>query len=423
MKIKEAFNIGEGHGRLWFMSDLHYNHANVIKFNKRPFETVEEMNEYIEEELAVKVQHNDVIFDMGDLFWRTSENKMKDVIKLAGPKEWYKILGNHDKYDVYKKSYIGSMFTQIADLMDINVNYLGKNYKLMLCHYPMISWYQKSRGSFGIFGHCVDEETEILTLNGWKKHNEIALGDKIYSYNSQTEKLEETTIDYIIKYEDYVGDYYLFESSRMSMCVTDDHVIARLSTYDENGRYSYLEDLAKNIFTKNKSGIRLIRSFELEIPKKGVDLTDDELRLYIALAADGTVANSSLGRFRFKKLRKVEYVEQLLERMNLKYSKNTTKNGMININFTIPNKILKNWNIKGLDDKLLEANRDQCWIILDTYANTDGTRVRDSFSIYTSKLKEVDLLQQILLINGFSARKYTRVIKKFLVMGINYFGA
>lgn len=82
---------------------------------------------------------------------------------------------------------------------------------------------------------------------------------------------------------------------------------------------------------------------------------------------------------------------------------------MININFTIPNKILKNWNIKGLDDKLLEANRDQCWIILDTYANTDGTRVRDSFSIYTSKLKEVDLLQQILLINGFSARKYTRV--------------
>lgn len=154
MKIKEAFNTGEGHGRLWFMSDLHYNHANVIKFNKRPFETVEEMNEYIEEELAVKVQHNDVIFDMGDLFWRTSENKMKDVIKLAGPKEWYKILGNHDKYDVYKKSYIGSMFTQIADLMDINVNYLGKNYKLMLCHYPMISWYQKSRGSFGIFGHC-----------------------------------------------------------------------------------------------------------------------------------------------------------------------------------------------------------------------------------------------------------------------------
>lgn len=24
----------------------------------------------------------------------------------------------------------------------------------MLCHYPMISWYQKSRGSFGVFGHC-----------------------------------------------------------------------------------------------------------------------------------------------------------------------------------------------------------------------------------------------------------------------------
>lgn len=408
MKIKEAFNVGENHGKLWFMSDLHYNHANVIKFNNRPFNSVEEMNTYIETELIEKVGPNDIIFDMGDLFWKTDEDSMKQVIKSASPKEWYKILGNHDNWNVYKVSDIGKMFTLISDLLEINVNYQGKNYKLVLCHYPMVSWRDKSRGSLMISGHCVDEETEILTLDGWKKHNEINLGDKIYSYNPETEKLEETTIDYIIKYEDYVGDYYLFECSHMSMCVTDDHIVTRLSNYDESGKYSYLEDLAKNIFTKNKGGIRLIRSFELSKPNKGIDLTDDEIRLYITLAADGSIVNSSLGRLRFKKLRKVEYVEQLLGRLNLKYHKSYVADDMINISFTVPDKILKNWRIKGLDKKLLNVNRDQCWVILDTYANTDGTRVGDSFSIYTSKLEEVELLQQVLLINGFAARKYTR---------------
>jgi len=153
MKIKEAFNVGEGTGKLWFMSDIHYNHANVIKFNNRPFNNVWEMNNYIETELTTKVQPNDILFDLGDLFWRTSETKMKAIIEQAGPKEWYKILGNHDKHDVYRKSYIGSLFTLLSDILEISVNYCGKTYNLVLCHYPMISWNGKSRGTFGVFGH------------------------------------------------------------------------------------------------------------------------------------------------------------------------------------------------------------------------------------------------------------------------------
>lgn len=154
MKIKEAFNVGENHGKLWFMSDLHYNHANVIKFNNRPFNSVEEMNTYIETELIEKVGPSDIIFDMGDLFWKTDEDSMEQVIKSASPKEWYKILGNHDNWNVYKVSDIGKMFTLISDLLEINVNYQGKNYKLVLCHYPMVSWRDKSRGSLMISGHC-----------------------------------------------------------------------------------------------------------------------------------------------------------------------------------------------------------------------------------------------------------------------------
>ena len=136
------------------MSDLHYNHENVIKFNRRPFENVKEMNWHIEQELITKVGPGYILFDMGDLFWKTDETTMKNVISLASPKEWYKILGNHDNYNVYRKSYIGTLFTLLSDILEINVDHEGRNYKLTLCHYPMISWNGKARGTLMIHGHC-----------------------------------------------------------------------------------------------------------------------------------------------------------------------------------------------------------------------------------------------------------------------------
>lgn len=152
MKITEAFQTKKN--KLWFMSDLHYNHENVIKFNRRPFENVKEMNWHIEQELINKVGPGDILFDMGDLFWKTDETTMKNVISLASPKEWYKILGNHDNYNVYRKSYIGTLFTLLSDILEINVDHEGRNYKLTLCHYPMISWNGKARGTLMIHGHC-----------------------------------------------------------------------------------------------------------------------------------------------------------------------------------------------------------------------------------------------------------------------------
>lgn len=152
MKITEAFQTKKN--KLWFMSDLHYNHENVIKFNRRPFENVKEMNWHIEQELITKVGPGDILFDIGDLFWKTDETTMKNVISLASPKEWYKILGNHDNYNVYRKSYIGTLFTLLSDILEINVDHEGRNYKLTLCHYPMISWNGKARGTLMIHGHC-----------------------------------------------------------------------------------------------------------------------------------------------------------------------------------------------------------------------------------------------------------------------------
>ena len=149
MKIKEIFKSED----LVFMSDLHYNHENIIKFNNRPFpEGVGQMNSWIE---SILPQANGkILFDLGDLFWRVSETRMKEVLSITSPSRFYKVLGNHDKEKVYSKSYIAQSFTAIADLLEIKVEHNGKIIPTVLCHYPMVSWKDKPRGAFMLFGHC-----------------------------------------------------------------------------------------------------------------------------------------------------------------------------------------------------------------------------------------------------------------------------
>ena len=73
MKIKDKFILKEGSGKIYFMSDLHYGHNNVIKYDDRGFDTVENMNSYIVSELN-KLNPNDIVFDLGDMFWNTPLN-------------------------------------------------------------------------------------------------------------------------------------------------------------------------------------------------------------------------------------------------------------------------------------------------------------------------------------------------------------
>ena len=60
--------------KIWFMSDLHYNHQNILWINQKTrgdrFKDLDEMNQYIIKELKKKVGPDDYLFDLGDLIWK-----------------------------------------------------------------------------------------------------------------------------------------------------------------------------------------------------------------------------------------------------------------------------------------------------------------------------------------------------------------
>lgn len=80
---------------IWYISDTHFNHTNIIKYCDRPFSDVNEMNEKIVYNWNSLVQPDDVVYHLGDFgLFRGSKQPESFMCRLNG--RIYLIRGNHD---------------------------------------------------------------------------------------------------------------------------------------------------------------------------------------------------------------------------------------------------------------------------------------------------------------------------------------
>ena len=128
---------------IYFISDTHFNHENVIKYCNRPFANKEEMNEALISNWNSIVTNKDIVYHLGDVAL-TNESEMKDIIsKLNGKK--YLIRGNHDKKSVL--FYENAGFIVLKDA-PIKID----KYNLILSHYPIPDT-MIPKGYINIHGH------------------------------------------------------------------------------------------------------------------------------------------------------------------------------------------------------------------------------------------------------------------------------
>ena len=83
--------------KTYFTSDLHFGHENVIRFDNRPFETVDEMDAELIRKWNAKVDRDDLVYVLGDMIWKTKNGTAEDLIhNLNG--QIILIRGNHDRF-------------------------------------------------------------------------------------------------------------------------------------------------------------------------------------------------------------------------------------------------------------------------------------------------------------------------------------
>lgn len=130
---------------VWFTSDQHYGHANIIPYCKRPFRDVEHMEAEMVRRFAAVVKPDDTVYFLGDFSFT---NPLPVLQQLPGKK--YLILGNHD-WDERRRKQLGKSgaFGWIKDVELIEV----EDQELWLSHYPHLSWPNSHHGSWNLHGH------------------------------------------------------------------------------------------------------------------------------------------------------------------------------------------------------------------------------------------------------------------------------
>jgi len=116
--------------KVFFTSDTHFNHTNIIKYTNRPFKDVNEMNRVLIEKWNAKVSPRDTVYFLGD-FAMGPIHRWKDFYKvLKGEK--ILIRGSHDRNAKFMKEDVG--FTEIHEKLEVD---LGEHGIWLLQHEPM----------------------------------------------------------------------------------------------------------------------------------------------------------------------------------------------------------------------------------------------------------------------------------------------
>jgi calcineurin-like phosphoesterase family protein len=128
---------------VFFTSDTHFNHANIIKYCNRPFKDVDEMNEALIKKWNAKVGPNDLVYHLGDFGFGTPEQVLRIKKRLNG--QIYLLRGNHEKSALA----IANEFVWVKDVFELKV----ESQTYWLSHYAHRVWNKSHHGVYHLYGH------------------------------------------------------------------------------------------------------------------------------------------------------------------------------------------------------------------------------------------------------------------------------
>lgn len=126
----------------YIISDTHFGHKNIIKYQKRP----QNSDELINDRWNNTVKKKDTILHLGDLTLGTFAEAKKHTENLQGRK--FIILGNHD---IHSESWYNRL--KFAVIPSILYTYIDENYRsfpILLTHEPVLAL---PLGWYNIHGH------------------------------------------------------------------------------------------------------------------------------------------------------------------------------------------------------------------------------------------------------------------------------
>lgn len=239
--------------KYWVITDTHFGHDEMVNRGGRPVD----FSFTILRHLHRMVTDKDVIIHLGDICFGKEAFWHDELAKVPG-KKWL-TMGNHD-------------------------------------------------------GKCVSKDTRILTVGGYKRWDEIEIGESIPTVNLQTGKVEFNPV--LDKYV-YVKEPFIYRAKhgRGHMEVSAHHAIIYQSGLEKRTE-KWKKNLAENVWgAKNEIVIPCCFS-----SAGTYSMSLDLLKMLAWIATDGSVTKSKNVILYQSKIQYIQEIKDLMGRLGLEYT-------------------------------------------------------------------------------------------------------
>ena len=154
---------------IFYISDTHFGHKNILKYDARPYFTVEEMDADLIKRWNSVVKKDDTVYHLGDFSWLKPDGEHEILRQLNGNK--ILIRGNHD----YKPTEDWTAVLSVAEIVD-------GDRRVVLSHFPIASYKNMSHGWYHLYGH-VHGAFEDLLFDAYRERWEKQYDKKMRSAN------------------------------------------------------------------------------------------------------------------------------------------------------------------------------------------------------------------------------------------------
>lgn len=180
--------------QVYFTSDTHYNHKNICRGvsdwttpdKMRDFDTLEEMNTQIVDNINSMVKTNDYLIHLGDWSFGGFDSILEFRNKIHC-NNIILILGNHDHHIAKNKHDVQSAFHSVHSKLDLDLRLQQhdgtvKKLTLTLCHFPFMSWEEMGNGRIHLHGHVHLTHDQVMAQVG--KTMDVGVdGNGFYPYS------------------------------------------------------------------------------------------------------------------------------------------------------------------------------------------------------------------------------------------------
>lgn len=152
----------------YFSADWHLRHKNILKYDTRPFKTIDEMDEAIMKNVCSLLKPGDNLYYLGDFAMMADKNAIEGFMKTlvyTGANLFF-IKGNHDSTRDTVKLY-RKYGTYLGEQTMITI----QDQAIVLNHYAMRVWRNSHHGTWQLYGHSHDS----LEYAPWGKSMDVGI--------------------------------------------------------------------------------------------------------------------------------------------------------------------------------------------------------------------------------------------------------